>query len=664
MRPRPTEAFIWRGPGRPKSRVEMRPDSVTFFTVSAPAASRLKPLLPAVAAAILALAGFGELVALSGSYAGTGPAEGESTNLVVDGFRSGHVWLAKDAPPELARAANPYDFATYRPYLGGRWGLVDLSYYHGHLYAYFGVTPAIVLFWPYRELTGSYLHESRAVLLFCALGYLVSVGLALAAWRRYFPSVGAWAGAAIALVLGSVTTLPVFLVRPGLYEVSISCGFAFTMLSLAALWNAWHRPSGKAAWLAGASLAFGLAVGARPSLLFGAFVLFLPAIAAFRGPGKAPWRATFLAAFLPISAVGAGLAAYNFWRFGSPLQFGHDYQLSGNDVTGTKSFDPRFFWDNFRLYFLEPLRWHAGFPWVWEPPAPPLSKGHLPIEFSFGTLTTLPILLAAALAPMAWTGIRPGRNPPRALAGAWVALVVLFLAGAVPICCYAGATSRYLLDFIPALALLALLGFLGIERAIGAPVSGAAPRGARAPLVRVAVGSAVAYSVAMGWLLAVALSLFYRGAERGIALLNAGQVNEAVAVYEDVCRINPDFRGQAELAIGTTLLSRGQPAAAVGFLGSAARDRPGVAAAHFNLGKAYAELGRFRESGESFRRAAALDPADAEAQAELGDALFRQGRVPEAILSEEAALRIDPGLTLARSYLQVFDSAGQNPPKP
>jgi hypothetical protein len=579
--------------------------------------------------------------------------------------------MAKEAPPGLAAAANPYEFAAYREFLGPPWGLIDLSYYHGHLYAYFGVTPAVILFWPYRALTGQSLHQAVAVFAFCALGYAVAVGLAVAAWRRYFRQVGAWAGAAIALLLGSVTTLPVFLVRPGLYEVSISCGFALTMLSLAALWNAWHRPGGKCAWLAAASLAYGLAVGARPSLLFGACVLFLPAGAALWSAirlGKpAPWPRYLLATLLPISAVGAGLAAYNFCRFGNPLQFGHDYQLSGNNVFGTSSFAPRFFWGNFRLYFLEPLRWHPGFPYVWEPVTPTLAPGHLPIEFFFGTLANLPILLAAALVPTAWMGVRSRVAPGRALQGSSAVLLALFLAGAVPICCYAGATSRYLLDFIPALALLSVLGLLGLERMLGgvpdpgqpglSPLQSAMSGSALAPTLRAAVFGALAYSVAVGWLLAVALCGFYRGAERGVAALNAGRIAEGVAVYNGVCRINPDFRGQAELLIGTALAGQGRLGESVGFLESAVRDEPGLEAAHINLGRTYMALGRLGEAAGSFGLAAALDPSDGEAESSLGVALFRQGRVAEAIEHERAALRVDPALADARANLRAFESA-------
>jgi hypothetical protein len=647
----------------------------TLSSVNVPAASRSQSLLPVAAAGILVIAGFAALLAASRTFAWSGPAAGEPYNLMVEGFRSGHAWIAKEAPPGLAAAANPYEFATYRPYLRAPWGLTDLSYYRGHLYAYFGVTPALILFWPYRALTGQPLHQAVAVFIFCVLGYAASVGLAVAAWRRYFPGVGAWAGAAIAVLLGSVTTLPVFLVRPGLFEASISCSFALAMLALACLWNSWHRPDRKSAWLAAASLAYGLAVGARPSLLFGASVLFLPAAAALwsgvRGKRPSPWRGYLLAALLPISAIGAGLAAYNYARFGDPLQTGHAYQLTGYDVSGTGSFGPQYLWGNIRLYFLEPLRWHRDFPFVWEPVTPPLPPGHYPVEFFFGALANLPVLFAAALVPMAWMGIRGRSGERRPLSGFAAVLFILFLSGAVPLCFYAGATIRYMLDFMPALAILSLLGCLGLERMLGGaadpgraglrPVQSAMATSPLAPVFRAAAFCALAYSVAVPWLLAVALSGFYRGADLGMAELFSGRIAEGVAVYNRVCRINPDFRGRAEMLIGSALVARGRPGEGITYLKSAVRDEPGLEAAHVNLGRAYMGQGLFGPAAESFGMAAVLDPLDAEAEADLGVVLFRQGRVAEAIEHERAAARIDPTLVEARDNLKAFQS-GPKPP--
>src|ERR1700744_4400474 len=67
-------------------------------------------------------------------------------NLEVEGFRAGQLNLSREAPPELARHANPYDPAVNTAF---EESTIDMSYYKGKLYLYYGVVPAIVLYWPY-----------------------------------------------------------------------------------------------------------------------------------------------------------------------------------------------------------------------------------------------------------------------------------------------------------------------------------------------------------------------------------------------------------------------------------------------------------------------------------------------------------------------------------
>jgi hypothetical protein len=179
-------------------------------------------------------------------------------NLLVRGFRAGQLDLKTEVPAGLAHLSDPYDPVAYRAYLepDGH-PLWDLSYYHGRLYMYFGVTPALVLFWPYAALTGHYLGHKDAVVVFCAIGFLVSVGLLCLMWRRYFPEIGLAVVAAGALALGLAGFTPIILPRAEVYEVAISCGYALTMLALLALWGACHRPHQRGRWLAVASLACG-----------------------------------------------------------------------------------------------------------------------------------------------------------------------------------------------------------------------------------------------------------------------------------------------------------------------------------------------------------------------------------------------------------------------
>src|SRR5207249_4643984 len=265
----------------------------------------------------------------------------------------------------------------------------DLSYYNGRLYLYFGPTPALVLFWPSVALTGHHLLHKHAVWIFCTFGFLASVGLVYSLWRRYFPEVSVWVVAACALALGLATGALRLLARSDIYEVAISCGSLLTILALAAIWQALHKPRWTMHWLAAASFLYGLALGARPSLLFGAIILLLPLVQARHERRRI--GVLLILATAPMLLIGSGLMFYNAMRFGSPFEFGLQFQLAVHRQVHWKFFDPHYLWFNFRMYFLEPARWSTRFPFVNDINAPTPPAGYGEIESPYGILPNIPL---------------------------------------------------------------------------------------------------------------------------------------------------------------------------------------------------------------------------------------------------------------------------------
>ena len=406
-------------------------------------------------------------------------------NSEVEGFRAGHLWMATEVPAALRALANPYDPVQNAPYR-----LHDASYYHGHYYLYFGVTPAILFFWPVRAFTGHFASETQGVLFFCAIGYLVSLGLLVASRRRYFPSAGSSALVAGAFGLGLITLVPALLRRPTFYEVPIACAYACGMLALAALWQALHSDR-KALWTAAASLAYGLTVGARPNCAFGALFLLMPCWPQFRvgegGSGRRRLARTALATVAPIAAVAAGLMIFNFERFGSPLEFGHRYQLSNMGAGNLGQFGLRFLPFNLRVYLAAPAGFSAYFPYITvsrQRAAPPGQAG---IEDPFGILPNLPFVLLCLLAPLA------ARGRPRL--GSWMAAVAgMAMVTAAVLFFFFFAANRYMVDFLPGLVLLAAIVVLAIE---------ARPGGGARLAARLAWGAALAWSALFGVLASI-----------------------------------------------------------------------------------------------------------------------------------------------------------------
>ena len=582
-------------------------------------------------------------------------------NLLVQGFRAGQLSLKKEVPPGLEQLADPYDPTANARYRYAPYNLYDLSYYKGKLYLYWGVTPALILFWPYAVLTGHYLLQRQAVAIFCTLGFLASVGLLCGLWRRYLTEVSVGVVTACALALGLATLVPVMLSRCEAYEVSITCGYMLTMLALGAVWRAWHRPERRCRWLAVASVAYGLAVGARPNLLFGAVILLIPVVQAWRdrrleSSPRSTWLSGLLAATGPMVLIGLGLMVYNTLRFGSPFEFGQHYQLAGERQATRQFFRLQYLWFNFRVYFLEPARWGGRFPFVRDITVPPLPAGFARVESPFGILTNIPVVWLALAVPLAW------RNRPAEAASIlrWFVMAVALLFGmdALTIGLFGGANLRYQVDFLPALVLLAVIGILGLERAL-APTSesGQADRPVWRRMARWGWGLLLGFSVAFNLL---ASAEHYAEMDNGVggALEQVGRVQDAIEWYERAVRIRPDY-AEAQFNLGTALQSTGKLKEAINHLEEALRIKPDYAQAHINLGIALGRLGRIQEAIGHFEQALRLLPGSALARSEyvvrynLGNALMQAGRGSEAVEQYEHALRLKPDDLEAHNNLGV-----------
>ncbi len=586
-------------------------------------------------------------------------------NLLVQGFRDGHLSLKKDVPPGLMRLADPYNPTTNERYRRGFAGVHDLSLYKGRLYLYFGVTPALILFWPFVALTGHYLSHRLAVLVFCTVGFLASVGVLYAMWRRYFSEVSVWVVTAGALALGLATVVPVMLPRAAYNEVAISCGYMLTMLAVGAIWGALHKPERRCWWLAAASLAYGLAVGARPTLLFGGFILLAPVIQAWR-EGRPVWT-LLVAAITPIALIGSGVLLYNELRFDSPLEFGLHYQLARVPSMTHQFFHARFFWFNFRVYFLEPAHWSSRFPFVHDITVPPLPVGQAQVEHPFGLLTNIPLVWLALAVPLAWRH-RPGREASTlrwfATAMAW-----LFVACALPLGFFSNAIIRFEVDYAPTLVLLAVIGILSLERALAPTPTSKSGQAAESGLVtrpvwrraaRCGWGVLLGFSVAFNLLAGVQ---YYAEAHYnlGIDLGLAGRIPEAIAQYVQALRINPDFP-EARYSLGTALAQTGKIEEAIAQYEQALRAKPDFAEAHYSLGTALAQTGKIEEAIAQYEQALRARPDFAEAHYSLGIALYQTGKREEAMEHYEQALRIDPDSPEAHNNLALaLTDAGRIP---
>jgi 4-amino-4-deoxy-L-arabinose transferase-like glycosyltransferase len=280
-------------------------------------------------------------------------------NLLTDAFLAGRTSLLILPAPEMLALENPRDPIANRLYR-----LHDASLYQGQYYLYFGPAPVVVLFLPFRVISGVHLPTRAAVAVFCIGGLICSCMLyfVLARWEGWQRPV--WLDAAVVALLGTGSGLFIVVRRPSFYEASISAGYCFLMGALLCLARALDSQR-RWAGLMAAGLFLGLAAGSRPNFAVVAAGVLAVSICAMRIK-KLDW--CFLA--LPVVLCGALLGWYNFARFGNPMETGIRYQLTGMSTDqGVK----------FRLENLLPGIWYFLF-------APPSSGSMLRTNYPFGHL--------------------------------------------------------------------------------------------------------------------------------------------------------------------------------------------------------------------------------------------------------------------------------------
>jgi hypothetical protein len=363
--------------------------------------------------------------------------------LLTEALMQGHLNLNVATDPLLLRLANPYAGAqgAVRPH--------DMSFYKGKFYVYYGITPALILMVPWKMIAGTYLREIAATAIFCFGGFLLGAVWLVGVRRRVFPQVSPWWTFLALLVMGYGS--PTFFLSNNatFYAVPISAAF-FCLMAAVLLVDRTVRASTvnrAVAWLAGASLALGLAVGARPHYVVCVGLVLLPAVWIWSQLppatlGHRPRKRIWLAALLPAALVGIGLALYNYARFDNPLDFGIQYSMASGDLRGAHLMGLESFGSDLHAYLLGKASIVRYYPFVF-------SRGQ-----PFGVLLHLSLAAAVVLFPITLLRGSLRADPVWSISGFF--LLGAALANLAILCTWVlGGVDRYLVDFVPAALLLA-----------------------------------------------------------------------------------------------------------------------------------------------------------------------------------------------------------------
>jgi len=129
--------------------------------------------------------------------------------------------------------------------------------------------------------------------------------------------------------------------------------------------------------------------------------------------------------------------------------------------------------------------------------------------------------------------------------------------------------------------------------------------------------------------------------EQGMKLHQAGRLDEAQQLYQQILRQEPDHPDALHL-LGVVAAQSGKPELALAPIQRAIVVRPNVAVYYTNLGNAYCDLGRLEEAVAQYRRALELHPDNPDGLVNLGAALRRLNRLEESETRLRRALELQP----------------------
>jgi hypothetical protein len=276
--------------------------------------------------------------------------------------------------------------------------------------------------------------------------------------KRYFANIPNWAVLLAVAFAGLVNPMPYVLVEGRIYEAAIVAAQFFLMGGFYFLLPAFDAPTIPRLALAGSF--FVLAIGSRTTILPGIGLISVLLLIWAIQTQRQRILPLLMAFALPIAIGGLGYAWYNYARFGEITEFGYSYQLTSYNLYEKigETFAIEYIPPNLYKTLLNPLERRNAFPYIfptrWS--GPELLTNYQPKMYLTFTENVTGILLGS---PFVLFALLAFIKPRRDLRWVMLSITLSFLAVFFTMQAFFFVAMRYLLDFIPTLALLAVIGF-------------------------------------------------------------------------------------------------------------------------------------------------------------------------------------------------------------
>lgn len=290
---------------------------------------------------------------------------------MAEALLQGHVWLDYDVDPRLGEMENPYDPEARRA-LGMAKEITyewDHAYYNGHYYMYFGIVPTLVLFLPFRLVTGRDLNAYHATEAFTVVLIISLYTFFRLLAGRFFPKMRFASYLMISCAVSSMTVW-FAVAAPALYCTAITGGISFMLVSLTLFFYAVYVETDEIRQIIIAffgSVFGALVFGIRPPVAL-SNLLVIPLLVTFLSRKKRSrvLLRRILFAASPYPVVAALLMYYNYIRFENPFEFGQLYQLTEADqhLYSALHLSPGTVFGGIYSFLFQPPVWSDSFPFI------------------------------------------------------------------------------------------------------------------------------------------------------------------------------------------------------------------------------------------------------------------------------------------------------------
>ena len=302
---------------------------------------------------------------------------------LTDALLDGRFSLDYRVSQGLLALENPYD-RNARESVVYRW---DTAFYQGKYYCYFGITPVLLLYLPYKLLTGRVIkhYTVNLILSLCNIsGSFYLVRQIMKKWGNGKVPFFVWP-----LLSGLLCFSENFFflyMRPYFYNIPILAANVLTIWGMGFWVRGMLEEKRKWLYYLAGSACLALVAGCRPQMV----LLSVLAIPLFRDEvihkrrlfGRDALRET-LAFCVPYLVTAGFLMYYNYARFGNVFEFGAKYNLTTNDMT-RRGFNLDRLGTGLFTFFLQPPGMIASFPYICESIIFDNYMGKTIAEFVFG----------------------------------------------------------------------------------------------------------------------------------------------------------------------------------------------------------------------------------------------------------------------------------------